>query len=232
MNPTAKCDEKNPPKLKRFFGKIPVYFLGRESLNNFLITNKGFISGKTLEIGSGPQSIKDVLGLSNDIIRLNIDRKTKPDVLADARNLPIKEKSLDTILCLQVLEHTPNPEKIVKEANSVLKYDGIFIVSVPMAWAIHMQEDYYRFTEDGLKYILDSNGFEIVKIEDQGGVVTVMTVQTSQMLRTRSFRTKFSLIIVTIFCFILQKIGKKLDYFDKRRKFVNGYNCVAKKVIK
>lgn len=234
MNTIGKRDGKNLSELKRFFQKISAYTIGRENQNNFLKTNKYLITGKVLDIGAGYEDIKEFLEMSNDVFRLDMDRKGRPDVFGDAGNLPVKEKSFDTILCLQVLEHTPNPEKIVKEANKVLKYNGIFIVSVPMAWAIHMQEDYYRFTEDGLKYILESNGFEIIKLEDQGGFFTVLTVQTSLLLKALSSKTKFSLLIILtiMFCYLFQKIGKKVDYFDKYRKFVNGYNCIAKKVIK
>ena len=234
MNPIIKRDGKIYLTLKSFSKKISEYTIGRESLNNFLKTNRDFITGKTLDIGSGPENIKEFLELSNDIIRLDINRKAKPDILCDARNLPIKEKKLDSILCLQMLEHTSNPEKVIKEANKSLKTSGIFIVTVPMAWMIHAQEDCYRFTEKGLKYILESNGFEILKLEDQGAFFTVITVQISQALKGLASKTKFSLVIIliTMSCYLFQKIGKKLDYFDKYRKLVNGYNCIAKKVKK
>ena len=48
----------------------------------------------------------------------------------DAQNLKIKGK-FDKILCSEVLEHVPNPEKVMENVYSVLNPNGLLIVSIP-----------------------------------------------------------------------------------------------------
>lgn len=45
--------------------------------------------------------------------------------------LPVAGKSVDTVTCLDVLEHIVDPLKFLDEINRVLKPGGSFIVSVP-----------------------------------------------------------------------------------------------------
>ncbi|WP_456419547.1 class I SAM-dependent methyltransferase [Methanocaldococcus infernus] len=53
----------------------------------------------------------------------------KNKVCADIENLPFKDESFDTILCINVLEHT-NHEKALKELFRVLKRGGRLVVIV------------------------------------------------------------------------------------------------------
>ncbi|OHD64749.1 MAG: hypothetical protein A2176_10490 [Spirochaetes bacterium RBG_13_51_14] len=46
-------------------------------------------------------------------------------------DLPIASKSLDLILCLDVLEHLENPWQAVKRLHDFLKPDGVIISSIP-----------------------------------------------------------------------------------------------------
>lgn len=61
-----------------------------------------------LEIGPGPNVVSHVLkkmGLS--YTSLDIDWKLRPRVVADVTKLPFTNKSFDTVLAAQVLEHIP-----------------------------------------------------------------------------------------------------------------------------
>lgn len=40
-------------------------------------------------------------------VSIDIERKLKPELLGSITNLPLKQKSFDTVLCCQVLEHLP-----------------------------------------------------------------------------------------------------------------------------
>lgn len=88
--------------------------------------------------------------------------------------LPIKNNSIDTIICNQVIEHLPNPSELIDEIYRVLKPDGYCIISTNMAWIYHPDpEDYYRFTKAGLKYLLGK--FSTIEVKILGGFVSSIT---------------------------------------------------------
>jgi SAM-dependent methyltransferase len=61
----------------------------------------------------------------------------RPDVLYDGQRLPFEDKSFDTVLNVQVLEHTPHPGALVKEMGRVLKNDGVLILTAPFSFRLH-----------------------------------------------------------------------------------------------
>jgi len=52
-------------------------------------------------------------------------------VEADALNLPFRNKSFDTVVTLETIEHLSNPKKFIKQIRRVLKDNGILILSTP-----------------------------------------------------------------------------------------------------
>ena len=75
------------------------------------------------------------------IIGLDIDtegviQQHLPDTLAgDATCLPCRDHSLDAILCLEMVEHIYQPERMLLEFQRALKYQGKIIMTTPNAWA-------------------------------------------------------------------------------------------------
>jgi 2-polyprenyl-3-methyl-5-hydroxy-6-metoxy-1,4-benzoquinol methylase len=49
----------------------------------------------------------------------------------DNEDININEKSIDVILCLDVLEHLVDPWSVIKKISKLLKKDGIIIISLP-----------------------------------------------------------------------------------------------------
>ena len=48
-------------------------------------------------------------------VNVDIDVKVRPDVRCDMYNLPFRENIFHEVILTQVLEHTSNPEKLLKE---------------------------------------------------------------------------------------------------------------------
>ncbi|MFH0942913.1 MAG: class I SAM-dependent methyltransferase [Candidatus Beckwithbacteria bacterium] len=81
----------------------------------------------------------------------------------------------DYILCTQVLEHLKQPEQAFREFKRLLKPQGKLFLSTNFVYQIHMApDDYWRFTEHGLKYLGEKVGFKVEKIEAQGGIFQVL----------------------------------------------------------
>jgi SAM-dependent methyltransferase len=90
------------------------------------------------------------------------------DLVLDAENLTgIPNKSVNLVLCLEVIEHAEHPTRVASEIFRVLSDHGIIIFSTPMDAPIHMDEDYWRITPKGMKKIL-LYGYEDTAIYIQG----------------------------------------------------------------
>jgi len=84
------------------------------------------------------------LDISGNLVRQGIKnaRSIKPSnidfVVGDAENLPFKQNSFDTIICSEVIEHVPQPNILLIEANRVLSNNGFMILTAPNATTVPM----------------------------------------------------------------------------------------------
>ena len=123
------------------------------------IDSKFIESGaKVLVVGSGR---KDKLSAER---RINIDIRSYDgvDVVADGQWLPFADKSVDVVVCHQVLEHVPDADLMINEINRVLRGSGRVIISVPFYFPFHASpHDYRRWTIPGLE--VSFNKFKCLK---------------------------------------------------------------------
>ena len=119
------------------------------------------------------------------------------DVIYDGEVMPPEDKSCERIFLSEVLEHVFNPDTFLKEANRVLKTNGLFLTSTPFFWEEHVQPyDYARYTSFGLKYILEQNGFEVIKLVKCGnGIEVVLQTINNYIFRTFKWKYPFQLIV-------------------------------------
>ncbi len=78
----------------------------------------------------------------------------------------------DRILLVEVLEHLSNPQKTLRELSSKLTEGGKIWITVPFAARVHRApQDFYRWTEDGLKQLAQNSGLRVVAIEPRGNAI-------------------------------------------------------------
>ena len=53
--------------------------------------------------------------------------------LGSGTHIPLKNKSVDLVMCLDVIEHIYDDRALIKEITRVLKEDGILVFSTPVA---------------------------------------------------------------------------------------------------
>lgn len=113
----------------------------------------------------------------------------KPDFLYDGARLPFEDRSFDTVLNVQVLEHTPRPGALVVEMARVLKDDGLLILSAPFQFRLHEQpHDYFRFSPHGLRTLCAEAGLEVVDVLAQGSLWSVLGHKVNSYLALRVAR--------------------------------------------
>jgi SAM-dependent methyltransferase len=87
-------------------------------------------------------------------------------LLNSARELPFAAETADYVLSTQVLEHVDNPDSYLRECWRVLSTDGLLILSTHGVWQYHPDPtDYWRWTSQGLKRIVEDIGFTVVNFQ-------------------------------------------------------------------
>jgi SAM-dependent methyltransferase len=114
---------------------------------------------------------------------------TKPDYLYDGKCLPFEDCTFDTVLNVQVLEHTPHPGNLVREMARVLKDTGLLILTAPFEFRLHEEpHDFFRYTPHGLKQLCSDAGLEVIYTEQQGDLTTVIGHKVNGYLALRVAR--------------------------------------------
>jgi len=98
----------------------------------------------------------------------------KVDIICPATDIPVADGKFDTVLCTQVIEHVADHQALLRETYRVLTTKGVLILSGPMYWHLHEEPyDFFRFTEFGLRYLLEKAGFQRIEIIPNGGKWTL-----------------------------------------------------------
>ena len=103
-------------------------------------------------------------------IRVDINEKTEPDVIADLnKTLPFSDNFADAVLLFNVIYILENPTEILREINRILKPGGkIFFTSPFIFNEAKEPSDYWRFTSGALDKLLKESGFEKHLIQPVG----------------------------------------------------------------
>lgn len=112
--------------------------------------------------------------------------KNGPDVFYSGDRLPFPDGSFQTVLSVQVLEHTPRPAELVREMARVLADDGLLILMAPFQFRLHEQpHDYFRYSPHGLRELCARAGLEITHVEQQGSLWSLMGHKLNSYLAFR-----------------------------------------------
>lgn len=145
-----------------------------------------FLEGeKILEVGIEKNRITN--GISLDCVK-----EYNPDILCDLNKekIPRDNNSFDAVVMGEVLEHTINPYKVMREFHRILKQNGILILSVPntcsfinrlnmlrgklpTGCAMPSDDDSYEhhivdFNKEKIIELLEKTGFKVELITSNG----------------------------------------------------------------
>jgi ubiquinone/menaquinone biosynthesis C-methylase UbiE len=137
-----------------FAGHLLDVGCGRKPYRQFLLDNK-YISAYTgLDIASA----------------IVYENGVKPDFTWDGNIMPFEDNSFDTLMATEVLEHCPDPYKIINEMKRVLKPGGLIFFTVPFLWNLHeVPYDEYRYTPFALQRIFKECDMEHIELFAHGG---------------------------------------------------------------
>ncbi|HWH44540.1 MAG TPA: methyltransferase domain-containing protein [Thermoleophilaceae bacterium] len=164
-------------RLRRFADEQP---FERRPILEFMVRAAGELpaNAKVADVGAGDSPYRELFDhteyLATDWSE-SVHEAEDVRVVAPADDLPFGEASFDAVLFTQVLEHVQDPPGVLAELLRVLRPGGRLYLSAPLVWELHeLPHDYWRFTEGGLRLLIEAAGFAEVAVEPRGDSFTTL----------------------------------------------------------
>jgi 2-polyprenyl-3-methyl-5-hydroxy-6-metoxy-1,4-benzoquinol methylase len=195
--------------------------------------------GLLLDVGAGSGALSlELQKLGFDVVSVDINNYFRAKevensiefILCDVdRNTPFKSGSFDTVVSVEVIEHTENPWHFLRELSNVLKIGGKLYLTTPNVHSIHqriyflLSKPFYFFSTGdfegnkhmtpilfwNLERMLTLAGFEIEKVTFNRAFFPKIKIKNKNLRAPKSFLFGENLIVVA------KKIKDPLKWHEK-----------------
>ena len=186
------------------------FWLCRRALYDKLYEYAPHLLGRVLDFGCGTRPYRALLTSATEYIGLEYDSPEnrmhkRADIYYNGETIPLDDASIDSVLSTQTLEHVPNPDRIVSEWARIIRPEGQLLLTMPFMWPEHeMPYDFQRYTTNGLRNILEKNGFEILSQErlrcDCRAPAQLFLAWLYDILKFGAQRTSVQLLLAAFLC--------------------------------
>jgi SAM-dependent methyltransferase len=192
-----------------------------------------YARGRMIDVGGGRKPWAPVFApyvsehVCVDHVEKDDARGITVDVVATAYDIPLPDGEAQTVLMTEVLEHLERPADAVAECFRLLEPGGHLIATTPMFWPVHDARDFYRYTPQGLRYLCETAGFEVVELRPLGGLWSTVAIEVSYGLD--KYRRPWSRAAVDATCRSLQWAATRWERVDRQPKFSWNHLVVARR---
>ena len=187
--------------------------------------------GRVLDAGCGRRPYAEFY---SDYTGLEFDRTRYADAPADVwgsgMELPFRDKAFATVFSSQVLEHVPEPWRMVAEMARVLEPGGHLILTAPHIWGLHeVPQDYFRFTCYGLEHLARRAGLQPIEVRPMAGYWVTAGVRFCYYLRY--FERGPLKPVVRVMFALIQLMAWGLDRLHRVESDAWNYLLVARRPV-
>jgi SAM-dependent methyltransferase len=145
----------------------------RSYQHRFLSENGHALNGTVIEIGAESQYGHHE-HFPNAACYLATNISGDVNALVDATSIPFGTGSVDSLVCVSVLEHIFPVHAAVTEFARVVRPAGVLLLTVPFCYPVHDRQDYWRVTDQTLTG-LPAKDFEVLRVTRLGGRVSTIS---------------------------------------------------------
>jgi SAM-dependent methyltransferase len=192
----------------------PYYIIRCELFRAIRALSKG-ASGDVLDVGCGSKPYEHLFQGASSYIGCDVQSGahdhslSKVDYFYDGRTLPFAAERYDWVVSFETLEHIFEPNAVLREMHRVTKKEGYLLISVPFCWDEHeVPYDFGRYTSYGLTYLLEKNGYTVVRYIKTGNYILAlaqlfMAYLAQHLLpRNRYVRVMCNVFVITPLVFV------------------------------
>jgi SAM-dependent methyltransferase len=187
-----------------------VQYAVRKPLLDWLRTRD--IRGSVLDVGCGDRPYDTLFQDAEVLVGFDVPSNAHADLHGSIDAIPVEDASFDRVLCLQVLEHVPDPAAAVRELRRVVRPGGRVLLTTHGVYPFHPNpDDLWRWTHQGLERLFHTHAeWSSVTVSPGAGTAatTAMLVNHGiDLLAKRAHMRPIALPFVTA----LNALGETLD---------------------
>ena len=135
------------------------------------------------------------------------------DYVGNVWEIDERDSHFDAILCAEVLEHIPYPNRAIAEFSRLLRPEGMLILTVPANSLRHMDPYYFYsgFSDRYLMQILEENHFRDVRVESVGSYHAWLMVETARCVRYEGLPSWLALWPAFIYHYLKQRFPSEKE---------------------
>ena len=128
---------------------------------------------RVLDVGAGDRPYRE---LFPSAVAFDLPGNPHAELHGEIDAIPVEDATFDVVLCMQVLEHVPDPAAAVRELHRVVRPGGRVLLSTHGIYPFHPNpDDLWRWTSQGLERLFLTNG-EWASVTVRPGAGTALTL--------------------------------------------------------